>query len=149
MEQEYYNICQIGRDNLRCTQEVWAELLGVSPDTVRKYESGAILPSDRVALRIADVSGLNVLAYWHLRNKSTLGTSVLPAVRRRSLPEAVLSVMNRVEDFTKHGLQDLRQLAEDGKIDADEVMAYGEAMAQLRQVIAAAYELEYAQEVEE
>lgn len=73
---------------------------------------------------------------------------MLPAVRRRTLPEAVLCIMNRVEDFQRHGLQDLRELAEDGKIDSDEVIAYGEAMDQLRQVIAAAYELEYAREAE-
>lgn len=148
MEGEYQNICTIGRAKAGYTQEVWAEILGISVDTVRKYESGAILPSDQVALRIADAADLKLLAYWHLRNKSALGSSVLPAVRRRTLPEAVLCVMNRVEDFQRHGLQDLRELAEDGKIDADEVIAYGEAMDQLRQVIAAAYELEYAREAE-
>ena len=144
MDNEYRNICHIGRKKAGCTQEIWAEIIGVSADTVRKYESGAILPSDQVALRMADAAGLPVLAYWHLRNRSALGAEVLPELRRRTLPEAVLTVMVSIEDFTRGGLEDLKRLAADGKITAEEVMAYGEALSQLRDVIAAAYELEYA-----
>lgn len=142
MDSEYRNICHIGRKKAGCTQELWAEIIGVSADTVRKYESGAILPSDQIALRMADAAGLPVLAYWHLRNRIA-GAQVLPELQRRSLPEAVLGVMVRIEDFTRGGLEDLKRLAADGKITADEVMAYGEALAQLRELIRAAYELEY------
>lgn len=143
MDSEYRNICLIGRKKAGCTQEIWAEIIGVSADTVRKYESGQILPSDQVALRMADAAGLPVLAYWHLRNR-TAGAQVLPELSRRTLPEAVLGVMVRIQDFTRGGLEDLKRLAADGKITADEVMAYGEALSQLRELIAAAYELEYA-----
>lgn len=138
MEQEYRNICYIGRKRQDFTQEGWAEIIGVSADTVRKYESEVIMPSDQVALRIADAADLKVLAYWHLRNKSALGAAVLPSLCRRTLAEAVLNLLTKTEDFTRGG-----------KISAEEVVAYGEALAQLREVIAAAYELEYAEEAEQ
>lgn len=132
MDGEYRNIYQNARRTAGLTQERWAEVLGISPDAVRKYEAGTILPSDEVVLRMAEAAG-----QW-----------ILPEVRRRTLPEAVLGVMCRIEEFTRGGLQDLKQLAADGKISAEEICAYGDAIAQLRDVIRAAYELEFAEEAE-
>ena len=148
MEQEYRNIYQNARRTAGLTQERWAEVLGISPDAVRKYEAGVILPSDEVVLRMAEAAGQWILAYWHLIRKSRAAGRILPQVKRRTLPEAVLGVMCRIEDFTRGGLEDLKRLAADGKITQDEVLAYGEAIAQLRDVIRAAYELEFAEEDE-
>lgn len=148
MEQEYRNIYQNARRTAGLTQERWAEVLGISPDAVRKYEAGVILPSDEVVLRMAEAAGQWILAYWHLIRKSRAAGRILPQVKRRTLPEAVLGVMCRIEDFTRGGLEDLKRLAADGKITQDEVLAYGEAIAQLRDVIRAAYELEFAEEAE-
>ena len=148
MDGEYRNIYQNARRTAGLTQERWAEVLGISPDAVRKYEAGTILPSDEVVLRMAEAAGQWILAYWHLIRKSRAAGRILPEVRRRTLPEAVLGVMCRIEDFTRGGLQDLKQLAADGKISAEEICAYGEAIAQLRDLIAAAYELEFAEEAE-
>ena len=148
MEQEYRNIYQNARRTAGLTQERWAEVLGISPDAVRKYEAGVILPSDEVVLRMAEAAGQWILAYWHLIRKSRAAGRILPQVKRRTLPEAVLGVMCRIEDFTRGGLEDLKRLSADGKITQDEVLAYGEAIAQLRDVIRAAYELEFAEEAE-
>lgn len=148
MDQEYRNIYQNARRTAGLTQERWAEVLGISPDAVRKYEAGVILPSDEVVLRMAEAAGQWILAYWHLIRKSRAAGRILPEVKRRTLPEAVLGVMCRIEDFTRGGLEDLKRLAADGKITQDEVLAYGEAIAQLRDVIRAAYELEFAEEAE-
>ena len=52
----------------------------------------------------------------------------------------------KITDFSKQGLSDLTRLASDGKISGEEVLAYGEAIQELRDVVAAAYELEYAEE---
>ena len=144
MEQECRNIYRNARRASGLTQERWAEVLGISPEAVRQYETGRILPSDEVVLAMAEVAGQHIIAYWHLINKSRVAGRILPEVRRRTLPEAVLSVMCRIDDFTRGGLEDLKRLAADGKISADEIMAYGEAIAQMREVIQAAYELEYA-----
>ena len=148
MENDCRNIYRAARRAAGLTQERWAEVLGISPDAVRKYEAGTILPSDEVVLRMAEAAGQWILAYWHLIRKSRAAGRILPEVRKRTLPEAVLGVMCRIEDFTKGGLQDLKQLAADGKISAEEICAYGDAIAQLRDVIRAAYELEFAEEAE-
>ena len=149
MQTDSRNIYKNARRAAGLTQERWAEVLGISPDAVRQYESGRILPSDDVVLAMAETSGQTVLGYWHLCNKSRVAGRILPSLCRRTLAEAVLNLLTKTEDFTRGGLEDLKRLAADGKISQDEVVAYGEALAQLREVIAAAYELEYAEEAEQ
>lgn len=146
MEQECRNIYKNARTTAGLTQERWAEVLGISPDAVRQYEGGRILPSDDVVISMAETAGLPILGYWHLVNKSRVAGQVLPQVRIRTLPEAVLTLLCKVEDFSRGGLEDLKRLAADGKISADEVVAFGEALAQLREMIAAAYEVQFARE---
>ena len=141
MEQNYRNIYRNARTAAGLTQERWAEVLGISPDAVRQYEAGKILPSDEVA-------GQPIVGYWHLVNKSRVAGQILPDVKSRPLSEAVLNLLIRVEDFSRGGLEDLKRLAMDGKITSDEVVAFGEALGELRDLISAAYELEYAQGVE-
>ena len=146
MENDCRNIYRAARRAAGLTQERWAEVLGISPDAVKQYEAGKILPGDEVVLAMTEVSGLTALGYWHLVNKSRVAGRILPNLCRRTLAEAVLNLLNKTDDFTRGGLEDLKRLAADGKISAEEVVAYGEALAQLREVIAAAYELEYAEE---
>lgn len=144
MDKEYSNIYKNARATAGLTQERWAETLGISVDVIRKYESGVVLPSDEVVLRMSEVAGQTILCYWHLLHKSRVAGAVLPDVQQRTLPEAVLRLLVTIQDFTRGGLEDLKRLAADGKISSNEVLAYGEALAQLREVVSAAYELEYA-----
>lgn len=149
MKQECRNIYRDARRTAGLTQERWAELLGISPEAVRQYESGKILPSDDVVLSMAEGSGQHIVAYWHLVNKSRVAGRILPNLCRRTLSEAVLHLLVTTEDFQRGGMEDLKRLAADGRISQEEVVAYGEALAQLREVIAAAYELQYAEEADE
>ena len=146
MEQEYRNIYKSARVTAGLTQERWAEVLGISVDVVRKYESGVVLPSDEVVLRMSEVAGQHIVCYWHLLNKSRCAGAVLPDVQLRTLPEAVLNLLVRINDFSRGALQDLTKIAADGKISSGEVIALGEALAELRELVAAAYEVEYARE---
>ena len=147
MDKDGKNIYRNARITAGLTQERWSEVLGISVDVVRKYEGDVVLPSDEVVLRMSEVAGQQIVCYWHLLHKSRCAGSVLPEVRLRSLPEAVLTLLVRLDDFSRGGLQDLKRLAADGKISSEEVIAYGEALAQLREVVSAAYELEYAGDV--
>ena len=113
-----------------------------------QYERGTILPSDEVVLRMAEAAGQQIVCYWHLLNKSRVAGTVLPGIKKRPLPEAVLNLLVQVEEFRRSGLEDLKRIAADGKISGEEVLAYGEAIQELRDVVAAAYELEYAEEAE-
>lgn len=144
MKTEYENIYKNARRTAGLTQERWAELLGLSVEAVSQYERGSILPSDEVVLRMAEAAGQQIICYWHLLNKSRVAGTVLPDILEKTLPEAVLNLLVRMEDFSRTGLEDLKHLAADGKISADEITAYGEALVQIREIIQAAYALQYA-----
>lgn len=110
-----------------------------------QYERGTILPSDEVVLRMAEAAGQQIVCYWHLLNKSRVAGRVLPDIKKRPLPEAVLNLLVQVEEFRRSGLEDLKRIAADGKISgADESIAYADALEQIRLLIEAAYELQYA-----
>ena len=110
-----------------------------------QYERGVILPADEVVLRMAEAAGQQIVCYWHLLNKSRVAGRVLPEIEKRPLPEAVLKLLVQVEEFQRSGLEDLKRIAADGKISgADEIISYNYALAQIKDLIEAAYELQYA-----
>ena len=148
MENEYRNIYRNARKAAGLTQERWAELLGISADSVRQYETGRMLPSDDVVLTMAELTGLQILCYWHLTRKSIAAQRILPDLKQKTLPEAVISLLLLLQDFQRGGMQDLLRLAADGKIDQGETVAFGEALSELDGVIRAAYEVQYAKEAE-
>lgn len=136
----YYN----ARRTAGLTQERWAELLGVTPETVRQYERGQILPSDEIALRMAEAAGQHIVCYWHLLQKSRAAREILPSVAEKALPEAVLALLARVQEFQRGPLEDLILIAADGKVAEDEREIYTRALQDLRALITAAWELQYA-----
>ena len=93
MQSDYRNIYQDARRTAGLTQERWAELLGISVDAVRQYETDRITPSDEVALRMAEAAGQQIICYWHLLHKSRVAAELLPDLDRRKLPEAVLTLL--------------------------------------------------------
>ena len=131
------------------TQERWAEALGISVESVRLYEGGVNMPSDEIALRMAEVAGQQIICYWHLLQKSKAAACLLPQVEKKPLPESVLNLLVKVHGFLEDGMQDLTRIAADGKVDETECKAYGHAMKQLRELLAAGMCVEYAQEREE
>lgn len=146
MQDDSVNIYRNARRTAGMTQERWAELIGVSVEAVRQYEAGIILPGDEVAVRMAEGCGQHIVCYWHLLNKSRAATELLPEVRHRRLPEAVLTLLGQVKDFQADGLEELLRIAADGQVDATERERYGEALRQLRELITAAWELQFAEE---
>lgn len=51
MQDECRNLYYNARRTAGLTQERWAEVLGISVESVRLYESGANMPSGEIALR--------------------------------------------------------------------------------------------------
>ena len=143
-ETDYRNIYQSARRTAGLTQERWAELLGVSVEAVRLYETDKNMPSDAVVLRMAEAAGQQIICYWHLLAKSRCAQRVLPALTDRQLPEAVLNLLVRVRDFRDDGLESLMRIAADGHVALGEMPAYREAIRQLQELVQAAYELQYA-----
>lgn len=145
MDKESRNIYKNARVAAGLTQERWAEHIGVSPDSVRKYEGGDMLPSDDVVLTMAEVSGQLILPYWHLTRKSRVAAAILPELDREpGLPEAVLGLLIEIDDFREDGLQKLLRIAADGKIDEGETQIYNQAIQQLSGLISRAMALGFA-----
>lgn len=146
MQSDYRNIYQDARRTAGLTQERWAELLGISVDAVRQYETDRILPSDEVVLRMAEAAGQQIICYWHLIHKSRVAASLLPELDRKRLPEAVLSLMVAVRHFQDDGMRELTRIAADGKISPEEQADYMTAMEQLQLVVREALHLQFAEE---
>ena len=146
MQSDYRNIYQDARRTAGLTQERWAELLGISVDAVRQYETDRILPSDEVVLRMAEAAGQQIICYWHLIHKSRVAASLLPELDRKRLPEAVLSLLVAVRNFQDDGMRELTRIAADGKISPEEQADYMTAMEQMQSVVREALHLQFAEE---
>ena len=146
MQSDYRNIYQDARRTAGLTQERWAELLGISVDAVRQYETDRILPSDEVVLRMAEAAGQQIICYWHLIHKSRVAAQLLPELDRKRLPEAVLSLLVAVQHFQDDGMRELTRIAADGKISPEEQADYMTAMEQLQSVVREALHLQFAEE---
>lgn len=146
MKERSGNIYRNARQTAGLTQERWAEYLGISPEAVRQYEGGIIMPGDEVVLKMAEVSGMHILAYWHLVRKSRLAAKILPELEeQKGLPEAVLGLLIQLDDFREDGMKKLVRIAADGKIDEDETEDYLRILEQLRELLRRGYELSYAE----
>lgn len=146
MKERSGNIYRNARQTAGLTQERWAEYLGISPEAVRQYEGGIIMPSDEVVLKMAEVSGMHILAYWHLVRKSRLAAKILPELEeQKGLPEAVLGLLIQLDDFREDGMKQLVRIAADGKIDEDETEEYLRILEQLRELLRRGYELSFAE----
>ncbi len=146
MKERSGNIYRNARQTAGLTQERWAEYLGISPEAVRQYEGGIIMPGDEVVLKMAEVSGMHILAYWHLVRKSRLAAKILPELEeQKGLPEAVLGLLIQLDDFREDGMKKLVRIAADGKIDETETEDYLRILEQLRELLRRGYELSYAE----
>lgn len=146
MKERSGNIYRNARQTAGLTQERWAEYLGISPEAVRQYEGGIIMPGDEVVLKMAEVSGMHILAYWHLVRKSRLAAKILPELEeQKGLPEAVLGLLIQLDDFREDGMKKLVRIAADGKIDEEETEDYLRILEQLRELLRRGYELSYAE----
>ena len=144
MKEHCRNIYQTARRAAGMTQERWAEHVGVSVEAVRQYEGGIIMPSDEVVLRMAEISGMLILPYWHLTRKSRIAAAILPELGEKRLPEAVLGLLTQIDDFREDGMRKLLRIAADGKVNDNEIAAYEDAMQQLTMLVEQALALGFA-----
>ena len=134
------NLYQRARKATRLTQEEAAERIGVSPESMKQYESGRRVPPDGVVAKMVEVYDLPWLALEHSRATDRLG--VLPKVEAKPLPVATIALTNRLRDATDR-IGGLLRIAEDGVIDETERPEFDAIVAELRETIAAAYQVIY------
>lgn len=141
MAPQYPNLYQRGRKTTLLTQEEAAERLGISPETLKRYEGGRLTPPDETVARMCEVYGVSWLALKHAKATDRLG--ILPELEPKPLPMATISLTNRLRDAADR-LAGLLRIAEDGVIDDAERPEFDDIVQDLRETIAAAYQVIYA-----
>lgn len=141
MAPQYPNIYQRGRKTTLLTQEEAAERLHISPETLKRYEGGRLTPPDETVARMCEVYGVRWLALEHAKATDRLG--ILPELEPKPLPMATISLTNRLRDAADR-LAGLLRIAEDGVIDDAERPEFDNIVQDLRETIAAAYQVIYA-----
>ena len=144
MKEDYRNIYKSARQAAGLTQERWAEVVGISVESVRLYETGRGMPSDDVVTRMAEVSVMPVLGYWHLKSKSAVVNDILPEVERIGLPQAVIQLLVAIRNF-KEDAGELLDIAADGIIDFGESQLFKEILQKLDEIVRAALTVKYAE----
>ena len=137
----YPNIYQRARKVTLLTQEEAAERLHISPETLKRYEGGRLTPPDETVARMCEVYGARWLALEHAKATDRLG--ILPELEPKPLPMATISLTNRLRDAADR-LAGLLRIAEDGVIDDAERPEFDNIVQDLRETIAAAYQVIYA-----
>ena len=140
----YPNIYQRGRKTTLLTQEEAAERLGISPETLKRYEGGRLTPPDETVARMCEVYGVSWLALEHAKATDRLG--ILPdGIETKSLMQSAISLINRLRPVHE-SMGSLLQIVEDGQVDETEDAQYEQIRAFIAANVAAELELLYATE---
>ena len=112
------------------TQERFAELLGVSVESIRAWESGKYLPEEAAVIRMADITGSQYIALQYLRLKSEIARKMIPAVEQKDRAVAILQLLKEVNDVLP--LRDkLIEIGADGIITPEERPVYESIIKEL------------------
>lgn len=143
MAEHAMNIYQAARKTTDLTQEMAAEALNISVDSIRAYETGQRAPGVDIVADMVVVYGTDWLGPAHVQMISQeLG--VLPELQLQTLPTAVITLVNRVFAFAdKHRDRELLQIAEDGRIDARERPVFDQIVQELNGIVAASFQVMY------
>lgn len=120
MQQEVQNIYKTARETAGYTQEVAAELLGVSDSTVRKWESNVIvqIPDKRI-VKMAKLYRCNSLVWQHLKTR-TVFAEFIPDLTFEGLKGSVLDLLDSKNEFDELKNK-LISILKDGIIQEHEV----------------------------
>ena len=140
MDKKCPNLYQRARLSTGLTQERAAELLNLSPESLKQYEGGRRIPPDETVARMVEAYRCPWLALEHAQATDTLG--VMPEVTPRPLPMASIALRNRLQDATGR-LDALLRIAEDGVIDEAERPEFDSIVVELRETMAAIYQVIY------
>lgn len=136
------NIYQSARESSGYTQEKAAELLELSVESLRAYETDRRIPSNRVVAKMVDIYATKYLAYQHLKN-GELGEAI-PSINLTNLPMAVLKIQKEVNDFLKCR-EDLIEITCDGIIDENEQERWNQIMKEMDDVMDAMMSIKFAE----
>ena len=137
------NIYSAARELKGLTQEVAAERLDISVESLGAYEQDRRRPPDSTVLRMAQLYEFPYLCYQHIQSGDLAG--VLPQVGVRTLEHATMRLIRLIGRFAKDGrLDQLMEINEDGVITTEEKPLHDEIMSELHEIVTAALELDFA-----
>lgn len=120
MQNDTRNIYKIARRAAGYTQEAAAEMLNVSVESLRAYETDRRIPAGDVVLQMICYN-CHQLPTQHLQETSALFNSVVPRLEERNMLEVAVRIYNRLRSFQEDNrLNRLLAIAEDGVIDDQE-----------------------------
>ena len=137
MQRKEPNIYKAARVRAGLTQERAAELLALSVESVKAYETGVRVPPSATVATMVEVYGSPGLRLEHARETDELG--IIPeAAQARAFPLAAMQFYNYLLDWAaKHRGQQLLKIAEDGVVDDEERPLYSEIVCELEGMAAA------------
>lgn len=137
------NIYKTARDYAGLTQERAAAALHLSVRSLAAYETGERIPHDDIVVRMVDVYNFQQLAIQHMRANSELARRIIPEIRQRTVIETAVSVYNLMRKFAdRHSADRLLEIAEDGRIDEEEMPDFVAIADQLRKLSACVMEFD-------
>lgn len=142
------NIYQIAREGAGITQERAAELIGLSVESIRSYESEKRVPADDTVIKMVDIYNANYLAYQHLKYKTQVGNRVLPEVGEMPLSEAALRMIHELNDCMNYQAS-IVEIAMDGKVDESEKEDWLEVRQRCKSLCRAIFALQFSKEGED
>lgn len=123
------------------TQEKAAEHLGISVDTIKRYENGTYAPSNDIARKMCLLYGDMKLAYEHLEN-SQVGEMVLQSLKDKDLCCSTLGFLKHVIRINKRQ-EEFIDIASDGKISDCEIETWDELEELIKELVKSSFEVIY------
>ena len=143
MPGEYRNIYKTARSAAGLTQEAAAERLGLSVERIRAYETGQRIPPNEAVELMVILYNAQHLAYQHLRETNELYNRIVPALEDRDLIQTAVVLRNRLARLEqRRSLDRLLEIAEDNLIDDAERPEFLAIVAELREIVRSALELQ-------
>ena len=137
------NCYKIARRAAGLTQEAAAERLGLSVESLRAYETGGRVPPSQVVELMVILYNAQHLAYQHLHETNELYNRIVPALEDRDLIRTAVVLRNRLARLEQgRSLDRLLEIAEDDLIDEDERPEFLAIVAELREIVRGALELQ-------
>ncbi len=125
------------------TQEHASELLFISVESLRAYETGKTTPPNDVVCKMVAVYDAQYLAYQHLMYSSEVARQCLPDIDIRDLPSAILHLQKEVKDFIDCR-DELVEITYDGVISEDERPRFDAILCELDDIVQSIMSLKYA-----
>ncbi len=141
------NIYKSARMSAGLTQERAAELLDISVESLRAYETGIrIPPTDKLVLMSEIYNSINWLPYQHMKANSEMG-KILPDAEPKGLPTATLSLLKKMHDV--HSMENvIIDITSAGYVDDSQRAIFDKFMKEVRALSGAAITFLFAEKGE-